>query len=176
MLVDVSSGKEEKVKRLRESSEYRTMDFGKEYYKRVCEMNNILEAAKIYILDNYRKIGFWGDIHFMLYGYAESKTCIYFGMKNIERNMREPGKPRKKPRKGRRVLSSVKSSPTLIEMLREMEMDKIQIRCIDEVIYDWIDGDFSISINGIWYSCINHRNPEAIIEIAYYIEKKLKKE
>ncbi len=176
MLVDLSIGEEEKLRRLRESQEYGKREFGKEYYQRQYEMSRIVEVAKIYILDNYEKIKYWDALHFNLYGYGgKDRIRLHFGMKDIESKMRRKKKPRPKPKEGKRRLRRERF-PSFAKAMKKLDDETIQVRSIERVVYDWTDGDFSIRVNGTWYNWINHRNPEAIIEIAHYIEENLKKE
>jgi hypothetical protein len=49
----------------------------------------------------------------------------------------------------------------------------ITVSTFDEAVYDWTDGDFSVTLNGKSYLWITS---ESIIEIADYIETKLKEQ
>jgi hypothetical protein len=173
MLVSIPLDGEEGVyKRLRESEFYKG-NFGKEYYQRIHEARSVVEAAKIYIMDNYAKVKDWTEVHFNLVGYGEKERSdrVYFGMKDAERKRRYPPKPRPEPKESKRALRAERM-PKLAAMLKRMDEEKIQVETF-EAVYDWTDGDFSITVNGKEYWWIDHHNPDAIIEIAHFIENQL---
>jgi hypothetical protein len=172
MLVAIPLDGEEGVyKRLRESEFYKGK-FGNEYYRRMSEMNSIVEVAKMYIVDNYKKVSDWAELHFELRGYAEDKGTLCFGMKDAERKRRYPPKAESETKPGKRKVRSERFHH-LEEMMKKHDEERIQISTFDEAVYDWTDGDFSITINGKEYWWINHRNPDTVIEIAHFIEKTL---
>lgn len=172
MLVTIPLDGEERVyKRLRESEFYKG-NFGKEYYQRYSEMNKVVEAAKMYIIDNYQKISDWTELHFKLCGYGEDRGTVRFGMKDEERKRRYPPKPRSESKSRLRRLAEEHTSPHIEEMLKRIDDEKIQVESF-EAVYDWTDGDFSVTVNGKLYMWIDHHNPDAVIEIAHFIEKQL---
>lgn len=172
MLVAIPLDGEEGVyKRLRESEFYKGK-FGNEYYRRMSEMNSIVEVAKMYIVDNYKKVSDWTELHFELRGYAEDKGTLRFGMKDAEYKRRNPPPPESETRPGKRKLQSERF-PRLEEMRKKRDEERIQVSTFDEAVYDWTDGDFSITVNDKEYWWINHRNPDTVIEIAHFIEKTL---
>lgn len=172
MLVTIPLGGEEEVyKRLRESEFYKG-NFGKEYYQRYSEMNKVVEAAKMYIIDNYQKISDWTELHFKLRVYGENKSTVDFGMKDEERKRRYPPKPKSESKSRLRQLAEEYKSPYIAEMLKRIDNERIQVETF-EAVYDWTDGDFSITVNGKEYWWIDHQNPDAVIEIAHFIEKNI---
>lgn len=176
MLVAIPLDGEEGVyRRLRESEFYKG-NFGEEYYRRMSEMNRVVEAAKMYIIDNYKKITDWTELHFeLVQGFNEHRKILRFGMKDAERLKRYPPKPRTEPKDGKKHPRSVRI-PRLEAMMKKLDEERIQVSTFDEAVYDWTDGDFSITINGVGYMWIDHRNPGAVIEIAHFIEENLKKQ
>ena len=85
---------------------------------------------------------------------ANHEGTKYFGKKENRTKKKEKGK-----------------NTILSDLLAEMEREKIEISKFDSAVYDWSDGDFSVVFNGIPYNWIDG---ESIIDIASYIESKLK--
>ena len=153
MLVVIPLDGEEGVyRRLRESEFYRG-NFGEEYYRRMSEMNRVVEAAKIYIVDNYKKITDWTELHFALYSQGKDRETLRFGMKNAERLKRYPPKPRTESKDSKKR-PRAERIPRLEEMMKKLDEERIQVSTFDEAVYDWTDGDFSITINGVLYMWI----------------------
>ena len=173
MLVTIPLDGEEGVyKRLRESEDYKG-NFGVNYYTHMSKMNHVVETAKMYIVDNFEKIEDWTEVHFHLYGYT-GKTTQYFTIKDAERLRRYPPKPKPETESTsiKRRVRRAERFPELEEMLKRHDEENIQVEKL-EAFYDWTDGDFSIQVNDKEYMWIDHRNPEAVIEIAHFIEKTL---
>jgi hypothetical protein len=107
-------------------------------------------AAKIYIVDHYKEVNDYSDLHLILRSGA-SGLKFYFG-----------------PKMGNRI----SKSRIISEMLRDLGNQTITIKTFGDAIYDWSDGDFSVVFNGVPYNWIDS---DSIINIASYIEEKLKK-
>ena len=58
------------------------------------------------------------------------------------------------------------------EIMEDLNNRTIKIISFDSVVWDWSDGDFSVTLNGVDYNWIDSRS---IIDIAEYIEERLKK-
>lgn len=154
MLVDLSKSESEVLDSLRKSEAYTEKNFEESFFSLRSKMGKILAAAKIYILDNYEKISDWSDLMTTLYT-VNHENPVYV-------------RTRRKKSKGTK-----RKSETLTKLLERIEKKTVQPKTLEKVVYDWTDGDISIKMNGKWYNRIN-RNPESIIDIASYIETKLK--
>ena len=168
MLVDVTLGEEKKLELIRSSENYVQGSFADGWRRHRQEMSKILEAAKVYITDNYKKISDWMELSFLLYGYGKNSP-IHFGTKDAERKKRHPAlqKAPCKTKIGEERLGRMKKA------LERINKEKIPIKTFDEAVYDWTDGDFSVTINGKDYMWIDHHNPSVVIDIAEFISKKL---
>ena len=153
MLVDLSKSEQEVLNNIRSTEKYKLGEFRKNFIQFSAEVRRTIEAAKIYILDNYQKVEDYSDLSLML-RCANHEGTKYFGKKENRTKKKEKGK-----------------NTILSDLLAEMEREKIEISKFDSAVYDWSDGDFSVVFNGIPYNWIDG---ESIIDIASYIESKLK--
>lgn len=151
MLIDLSREEEEVLSSIRHSQKYKSGNFGRAYISSLAELRGVVEAAKIYILDNYKKIDNYRELHLMLVC-ANHKGKVYFGQRS------------KTPKK-----KGGKESP-LTRLIKEIDKKTIEIKTFDKAVYDWTDGDFSVVFNGVDYNWIDSNS---IVDIASYIEKKL---
>lgn len=147
MLVDVSKSEQEVLNSLRSSVKYSERNFLGAFDNLSLEIRRVVEAAKIYILDNYEKVEDYSDLSLFI-RCANHEGTIYIGKK-----------------------VDLVASPGLIRrMLKELRDATIQVSTFDKAVYDWTDGDFSIVLNGVDYNWIDS---DSIINIANYIEGKL---
>lgn len=153
MLVDLSKSEQEVLDNLRATEKYKSGEFRKNYIQFSAEVRRTIEAAKIYILDNYQKIENYSELSLIL-RCANHDGTKYFGKKRIKRREKKNGK-----------------NTILSDLLADMERERIEISKFDLAVYDWSDGDFSVVFNGIPYNWIDG---ESIIDIASYIESRLK--
>jgi hypothetical protein len=152
MLVDLSHNEEGILNSIRSSEKYKSGNFEKTYISAFAELRGVVEAAKIYILDNYQKVKDYNELHLML-TCVNHKEKVYFGQKS----------KRSKKKKGDKENS-------LDRLIKEIDDKTIQIKTFDQAVYDWTDGDFSVVFNGVNYNWIDSNS---IVDIAAYIEKKL---
>lgn len=150
MLVDLSKNENEILESIRNSEKYKSGNFQRVYITAFAEIKRVIEAAKIYVLDNYQKVEDYSDLHLMIRCANHSKTC-YFGKKSKTDF----------PRSGSKVMARI---------LKEIDNETIEITSLDKSVYDWTDGDFSVVINGVDYNWIDDNS---IVDIADYIEKRL---
>ena len=153
MLVDLSREEEDVLNSIRNSEKYKSGNFGKTYISAFAELRRVVEAAKIYVLDNYQKVDDYWDLHLML-TCVNHKGKVYFGPKS------------KRPRKKKGEKESV-----FDRMIKEIDKQTIEVKTFDKAVYDWTDGDFSVVLNGINYNWIDSNS---IVDIAAHIENKLK--
>lgn len=135
---------------IRSTKEYSEMNFQDNDSKLWAAQNSLLEAAKIYIVDHYKEVNDYADLHLILRSGATGLK-FYFG-----------------PKMGDRI----SKSRIISEMLRDLDDRTITIETFDGAIYDWSDGDFSVVFNGVPYNWIDS---DSVINIASHIEEKLKK-
>ncbi len=152
MLVDLSKGEEEVLSGIRKDRRYNEGNFEIKYIELSAEIRSVVEAAKIYILDNYKKVKDYKDLHLMLRCVNHDGTQ-YFGPKS------------QKPKKEQGLISK-----TLQNAIKRLDKQTIQIKKFDEAVYDWTDGDFSVVFNGVNYNWIDGNS---IVDIASYIERKI---
>jgi hypothetical protein len=150
MLVDLSKSEKEVIDSIRGTKSYSDRKFSDSYYELSRKISGVVEAAKIYILDNFRKIEDYSDLSLML-KCANHKGTVYIGKKETEETRKS-------------------KSGIIDKMLRELNEQTIEISSFDDAVYDWSDGDFSVKFNGIGYNWIDSYS---IINIADYIEQKL---
>lgn len=151
MLTDLSKNEENILDVIRESNKYKDGNFYGNYHKLSSELRSVLECAKIYILDNYNKIEDYSDLSLTL-RCANHENAVYFG-KKME-------------------LKTKKRIKIFDEIMEDLNNRTIKIISFDSVVWDWSDGDFSVTLNGVDYNWIDSRS---IIDIAEYIEERLKK-
>jgi hypothetical protein len=148
MLVDISKGEEEVLSIIREGKKYNEGNFEIRYIEFSAEVRSLVEAAKIYILDNYKKVKDYKTLHLML-RCANHEGTQYFGTKS-------------KGGKG--------GSEIFNKLINELNKQTTEIKKFDAAVYDWTDGDFSVTFNGVNYNWIDSNS---IIDIAAHIERKL---
>ena len=148
MLVDISKGEEEVLSIIREGKKYKDGNFETRYLEFVSETRSIVEAAKVYILDNYEKVKDYKTLHLML-RCANHEGTQYFGTKS------------KRSKGGSKIFN---------DLINELNKQTIEVKTFDKAVYDWSDGDFSVVFNGESYNWIDSNS---IIDIAGHIERKL---
>jgi hypothetical protein len=152
MLVDIKNDEKEVLDSIRKMVEYDGKNFKDSYYKQIALCNRLVTTSKLYILDNYKKVKDYSKLSLFLYAANHEDRRIHFGEKI-------------KSRIGKNV------SPTVKKILLKVENEIIEIKSFDEAIYDWTDGDFSVTFNNIDYNWIDD---ESIIDIADFIDQSLK--
>jgi hypothetical protein len=148
MLVDVSKGEEEVLSVIRGGKKYKDGNFETLYIELSAETRSLVEAAKIYILDNYKKVKDYKTLHLML-RCANHEGTQYFGTKS------------KRKKGGSKIFNN---------LINELNKQTVEIKKFDNAVYDWTDGDFSVVFNGVSYNWIDSNS---IIDIAAHIERKL---
>jgi hypothetical protein len=144
------------LSKIRDSWQYQEENFIDIWYSHLNRASRVVTAAKIYILDNYEKITDYTDLHLIL---RHNRGKHYFGPK---RNEKTPSQDEVKKTK--------KKSDSLEKLMQRIDEKKIQIDSFEEAVYDWTDGDFSVTFNGLSYLWIDD---ESVISIASYIENKI---
>lgn len=153
MLVDLSKSEQEVMDNIRGMEYYRSSSFMKNLFDLKGELNKLVEAAKIYVLDNYQKVDDWSDLGLNLYHNKSEGKGKWFGPK------------KKGSKKGKR-------SDTIDRIFIEIEEQTTQIESLNDCVYDWTDGDFSLKINGVDYLWIDGTS---VVSIAQYIQDFLNK-
>ena len=149
MLVDLSKSEKEVLDSIRNSEKYKNANFDENYVNLTVEIRRVVEAAKIYILDNYKKVKDYKELHLML-RCANHEGTQYFGKRS-----------RKKKNGGSEIFN---------KLIAELDEKTIEIKKFNEAVYDWTDGDFSVVFNGVSYNWIDSNS---IVDIAAHIERKL---
>lgn len=154
MLVDLSKSENEVLDSIRKTEKYKRREFEINYIELTSELYKLIESAKIYILDNYKRIEDYSELNLMLRCANHERTC-YFGKKSNRKRLKS-GK-----NKGR----------AFDRIIKELDDHTIEIKTFDQAVYDWTDGDFSVVFNNISYNWIDNNS---IIDIASHIEKNIK--
>jgi hypothetical protein len=147
---ELAEAEKRALDRIRSTEEYQVMDFQDSNSKLWVAQNSLIEAAKIYIIDHYKDVDDYADLHLILRSGATGLK-FYFG-----------------PKMGK----GISKSRIISEMLSDLDERTITIETFDKAIYDWSDGDFSVVFNGVPYNWIDS---DSVINIASHIEEKLKK-
>jgi len=119
------------------------INFYSKYHEHLYNAHRVAINAKQYILKHWKKVDDWSDLNVWLYDRKKDEKVLYCNYKNNA------------------------NSDILDKQLKKMHNP---INKIEEVVWDDIDGDFSITIDGIEFLWIYDK---AIIVIADYIESKL---
>jgi hypothetical protein len=151
MLVDLLKTEQEIMNSIRESEKYKLGNFHLRYVEFSAELRRLVDAAKVYILDNYQKVENYSELNLMLRAANHDKTC-YFGQR-------------------RKTEDDIKISSAFHRILEELDAQTIEIKSFDKAVFDWTDGDFSVVFNGVNYNWIDSNS---IVDIADYIESRLK--
>lgn len=134
-------------------------DYLDEYRSHIIAMSHIASMAKIFILENWKKITDWSGLHVKItHGPTGEVTEYYNYVPHISGQE-----------------GSTKSWDRILEeMNKDNEKKHNPITEVNSIVLDPTDGDFSITVNGgkeHWWI-----NDEEIIIIADYIEHKIKSE
>ena len=148
MLVDISKGEEEVLSIIRGGKKYNEGNFETRYIEFSAEVRTLVEAAKVSILDNYKMVKDYKTLHLML-RCANHEGTQYFGTRS------------KRSKGGSEIFNN---------LINELNKQTTEIKKFDAAVYDWTDGDFSVTFNGINYNWIDSNS---IIDIAAHIERKL---
>ena len=150
-------------------------DYKNEYHKYQEAMHHIAEFAKMYILENYKKVKDWSELDLKITHQLDGTKVEFYN------HYKKPVPPKEPSERMERFLSLVskgekrKISDSYQKLLDEIEETNKKkhnpIVTFDQAVLDTSDGDFSVKINGQDFYWITDR---PIIEIADYIEQQLK--
>jgi len=169
--IDFSQDEENTLNSIRSKESYIGEKFYDNYSRLHSELRSLVAGAKIYILDNYNKVNDYSDLSMILESGASGER-VHLGKKRADRVKKSEPEPSEKIKKLRKLAKPAPVSKTLQKIFDEMDSKMVTVATFDEAVYDWTDGDFSVTINGKSYLWITS---ESIIEIANYIEEKLGK-
>lgn len=129
-----------------------TRSFEERWAESVCSQAKIVVGACRYIIDNLTKVCDWSELTLSVESYDKltRKVTLFYT---------------------HRPLEGEKEYVILLNKL--MCAGHNPIRTIEDPVFDSIDGDFSLKINGEYYNFIN---AAAIINIASFIEYQLANE
>ena len=126
-------------------------DFRKNYENHIAAMQIVAESAKIYILNNWKKVKDWSNLNISIVDNTGKETHYY---KYVERagfkNMGDRYNKRREERE------------------KERKKNQNPVKKISGVVLDTSDGDFSLTINRKDHLWIDD---ESVIILADYIEK-----
>lgn len=165
------------------SSEYaKRKDFKKEYQNHIAGMQILAESAKIYILNNWKKVkkSEWKFLSLSIidntgketyyYNYVEDKKAKE--AKKKERELKNKSEALKKLNKISTPTKSLFTERMLEKWDKRDRKNNNPVKTVSGVVLDTTDGDFSIKINGHYHLWIDN---ESVIVLADFIENKLSK-
>jgi hypothetical protein len=155
MLVDLSKSEQEVMDSIRKMESYKSESFMRDMFDLKGKQNRLISAAKVYVLDNYQKVDDWSGLSLELYHNKSEGGGKWFG----------PKREKSKTRNGKR-------SDVIDKIFEDIDAAITQIETLNDCVYDWTDGDFSLTINGIDYLWIDG---VSVISIAQYIQDFLNK-
>lgn len=121
----------------------------------------LVEQAKIFVLDNWERIDDWSELEITLESAASGLKTSFFTFKGEDDYLEATQINSKHLRNARE---------------RRIAQDKSRnnpIESFDDVVLDFHDGDFSVTVNGQDYLFLS---PREILTLAFFIESKLKEE
>ncbi len=170
--IDLSQDEENTLNSIRSKESYSREKFYENYSRINSEFSALVAGAKIYVLDNYKKVTDYSDLSMILVSGASGER-VHLGKKRADREKKPEPEPTERMKK---FLSLVKPAPVsdrMQKMLDDRDSKMITVATFEDAVYDWTDGDFSVTLNGKSYLWITS---ESVIEIAHYIETKLKEQ
>lgn len=132
------------INQARNSSEYKSGKFLNEYALSLYYLNQLVEAAKAFILDYHEEVTNWNDLR------IEVQT--------MDDNLKVTST----------FFAPVDEGTSYSLMLNTNEYE---VREIKNVVVDPLTGELSLTINDINWNVVDD---ESIIDIAHYIEEQLK--
>lgn len=138
----------------KESIFYVDKQFKSEYEKHISAMEHIANIAKSYIYKNWKLVKDWSDLEVVVIHGPTGGSTYYYSYKE-------------------RIRKKDYHSDIFLKFDKEKKRNQNPVKTMDEVVLDPTDGDFSVTINGNEHWWIQD---EAVIIIADYIEKQLKKQ
>ena len=143
---------------------YRTSEFWTEtnfydsYRKHIVAMQHVSNCAKIYILKNYKQVEDWSGLNVIVIHGPTGKATEYYNYMPEDRM---------------NILGKDVMSKMFKHIDKKNQKKHNPVVTLTEVVLDPTDDDFSLTINGTEHWWIQD---EAVIIIAEYIEKQLKKQ
>lgn len=140
----------------RNMDEYKNERFDDSINYHYSMINRIIMAAKMYILDNYEKITDWSDLYTTIHHGINPKMFQRYGKLPVYNS------------KGDAFDDELESR--LQKILRESDMELEEVKTITNAVYDFTDGDFSITVNGKEWFWIRD---QSVMDITRYIEERI---
>jgi hypothetical protein len=168
--IDLSQDEENTLNSIRSKESYGREKFYENYSRINSEFSALVAGAKIYILDNYKKVNDYSDLSMILVSGASGER-VHLGKKRADREKKPEPEPTERMKKFLALVKPAPVSDRMQKMLDDLDSKMITVSTFDEAVYDWTDGDFSVTLNEKSYLWITS---ESVIEIAHYIETKLK--
>jgi len=143
------------------SSDYAVKnDFRKAYQDHIAAMQIVAMSAKIYAINNWKKIKDWSDLDISIVDNTRKETRYY-------KYVVKPSVKRKR---------ELRKEGYFVRLLERMEKEDKKnqnpVKKVSGVVLDYSDGDFSLDINGHPHLWIDD---ESVIVLSDYIERKLNK-
>lgn len=123
----------------------------------MAEMQIIAESAKIFVINNYKKIKDWSGLEISIVDSSKKET-FYYNHRKIKPSLEN--------------IQSDAYSRRVEKFLNRMAKWHNPVKSVSDAVLDISDGDFSIKINGRWHNSIDK---ESVVVLADYIENKISK-
>lgn len=176
LLFRPGSSTQEGYENIINSSDYSVKsNFMGEYRNHIAGMEIVAESAKIFVLNNYKKVIDWTNLNVIINDNSKQSTEYFNYEAKVEKKERR--KEEKIISRSGKLIKHVRTikSPILDEIMDRIEAeDKLRhnpIKTLTDVVLDTTDGDFSLVINDKHHLWIDN---SSIIIIAEYIENQLK--
>jgi hypothetical protein len=172
--IDFSQDEENTLNLIRSREAYSREEFMKHQSRLRKEFGELVSGAKIYVLDNYKKVNDYSDLHMILVSGASGEK-VHFGKKRADRKkkVKDDSQMSEKMKNFMKTVKPAPVSKRVQEIMDRIDNEIVTIETFDSAVYDWTDGDFSVTINGKDYLWITG---DSVIDIADYIETKLKEQ
>lgn len=121
----------------------------------------LVEQAKLFVLDNWKRINDWSDLEITLESAVSGLKTSFFTFKGEDDYLETTqinSKHLRQARERRIARDEARNNP---------------VESFDDVVLDFHDGDFSVTVNGQDYLFLS---PREILTLAFFIESKLKEE
>lgn len=131
--------------------------FKEQYEHYISSMEVVAESAKIYILNNWKKVKNWTDLEISIVDNTGKETYYYNYVEYDEKY---------------KTFDSVEYEKIIIDIHKRRKKLHNPVKQISDVVLDFTDGDFSLKINDKDHLWIDD---ESVIILANYIEQSLAK-
>lgn len=140
-------------------------DFLDAYRLHIVMKQRIARAAKVFLINNWTKVGDWTMLEIVIRDNSKKKTHYY---NHVPKAKKERSTPKKQG-------TTNEEWSITDKLLSKVDADRAKkhnpVLSLSEMVLDPTDEDFSITINGVDHNCIDD---DSVIILADYAENWLK--